>query len=78
MPFWAAICSLCFIGEKIGKFTVIAMLISFIGVLIISCSPYILDEDLEVDVEKQETFGMKSIGIANLVGCSLILVNALC
>ena len=54
------------------------MLISFIGVLIISCSPYILDEDLEVDVEKQETFGMKSVGIANLVGCSLILVNALC
>ena len=76
VPFWASIFSLCLIGEKIGGVTIIAMLISFAGVLIVACSSYILNEDEEIDTKNHETYGIESVGVANLVGCSLILVNA--
>ena len=76
VPFWASIFSLCLIGEKIGGVTIIAMLISFAGVLIVACSSYILNEDEEIDTNNHETYGIESVGVANLVGCSLMLVNA--
>ena len=81
MPIWASLCGLCLIGERIGKFTVVAMLVSFCGVMVISCSPYILKTvdlnsvDTEIDTN---SYGISSVGTANLVGCSLILVNSIC
>lgn len=42
VPFWATIAGFIIIGETIGCFDKVAMMISFMGVLLISCSPYIL------------------------------------
>ena len=42
-PFWASIFAFCFIGETIGCFSKVAMLVSFGGVILIACSPYILN-----------------------------------
>ena len=43
-PFWASVFGFCLIGETIGNFTKAAMLVSFFGVMIIACAPYILKE----------------------------------
>lgn len=45
-PFWASIFAFCLIGETIGCFSKVAMLISFAGVILIACSDIILDEEV--------------------------------
>ena len=54
------------------------MLVSFFGVVIIACSPYILHEANESIDEASggSSIGTLSTGLANLIGCSLILVNS--
>ena len=76
MPFWAAICGYLLINETIGLFTMVAMIISFGGVALIACSPYII-KDGEAESEEVQQYGISSVGLANLVGCLLILVNSL-
>ena len=76
VPFWASLCAFCIIGETIGCFTSVAMLVSFLGVVIIACSPYILSDTADTDANTENE--VMSDGTANLIGCSLILCNALC
>ena len=66
------------IGETLNNCTKITMVISFSGVALIACSPYILKTDDEDIKEHTLPYGMTSTGIANLIGCILILLNALC
>lgn len=86
-PFWAAICGFCIIGETIGCPTKVAMLISFFGVILIAISPYILTSEAEtVEIGDEATQSTESesggetisFGMANLIGCALILTNAAC
>ena len=46
-PFWAALCGFCIIGETISCVTSVAMVVSFLGVATVACSPYILGESTE-------------------------------
>lgn len=72
-PFWAALAGYIVIGETIGNFTKAAMLVSFCGVVIIACSPYILNEASDTVEEASTTL---STELANLIGCTLILFNS--
>ena len=69
------------IGETINTVTKVAMVICFSGVALIACSPYILDassDDDDVIAERELPYGLTSAGVANLLGCVLILGNAIC
>jgi hypothetical protein len=54
------------------------MVLCFIGVVLIACSPYVVeDESVKID-EAPTHHGMSSASIANLIGCSLIMLNSVC
>ena len=54
------------------------MVVCFAGVVLIACSDYVLgDEAAEIGEEPAQD-GMSSSAIANLIGCSLLMLNSIC
>lgn len=74
VPFWSAIFGWLLIGEVMGSWSKVALVFSFVGVILIACSSYIVPADGDQitagDAEESTT------GSGKIIGCVLILCNA--
>lgn len=72
-PFWASILGWVFLKEKLTMMEVVAMVISFGGVLCISLSGHFQRKDDKAPVDLQEEFSA-----SHLLGCGLVFVTSWC
>ena len=75
-PFWASLFAWWAIGEKMTPIEITALLISFVGVCLITMIGHEESEIHAEQVELDETFKMDP-GMVKLIGCSLVIVMSL-
>ena len=67
-PFWTCILAWCLIGEKLSSLQILALVVSFFGICLVSLSSSMAEEEDEASTFSQESTW--------LIGCICILITA--